>query len=416
MGALLIVATLAAQVGTTGTSTPSPSTDATAPQTHAGQTTYADFEVGAGYSTNPNMTVLNDEGAGFGRISVHAVHSRVSALATTLISAYAENASYTNHHGSNQSASLFGRHDVSVSEHTRLFVDGSATYQENGQLDTRVLAIPVVPPATPGGPVTPPILLPSNSDFLSIRGHQSSFTGHAGGSFELSPRDSFSLSSGAEHVVFHSGPFRTIYTTIPVSIAYDRQLSERTTVGARVTGAHTDYNGPASSRVITPQFTARTRLAPNLSFDGALGVSFARFDDGLIVRNSTGLSAQANLCGQGETSVFCAHVGADEQTATTAGPTRSISGGVDYSTRLDANQSIQFSLGVTHYSMPTSIIPGQSFSGSTYYHVASTYSRQLGSRFFGGVNLAARKLTQNGPDPKTDLNVSLFVRYRLGDI
>ena len=61
------------------------------------------------------------------------------------------------------------------------------------------------------------------------------------------------------------------------------------------------------------------------------------------------------------------------------------------------------------------MVVGQAFSSSTYYHAASSYSRRLSSRLFGGVNLAARKLTQNGPDPKTDLNASLFIRYRLGD-
>src|SRR5205085_9234924 len=224
------------------------------------------------------------------------------------------------------------------------------------------------------------------------------------------------LSSGIEHVVLHSGAFRTNYTTIPVSLAYDRQLSERTTIGARVTAAHTDYNGPTHTRTITPQVTGHTRLASNMTFDAALGVSFARFDDGVIARNSTGLSAQANLCGQGETSVFCGHVSADEQTATTAGPARSVSGGIDFSQRLDANQSVQFSLGVTHYSTPISVVAGHTFSSSTYYHAAAGYSRAISRRFFGGVNLAARKLTQNGPDPKTHLNVSLFIRYRLGDI
>ena len=79
---------------------------------------------------------------------------------------------------------------------------------------------------------------------------------------------------------------------------------------------------------------------------------------GCTIRHSTGLSAQANLCGHGETSFFCARFSADEQTATTAGPARSIGGGIDYSKRLDADQSISFSLGVTHYSTPISVLVG----------------------------------------------------------
>jgi hypothetical protein len=186
-------------------------------------------------------------------------------------------------------------------------------------------------------------------------------------------------------------------------------------VGARVTAQDTEYNGPASVRVITPQVTGRVLLAERVTLGGALGVSFARVDDGLMVRHSTGVAAEANLCGQGEASSYCARVAADEQTATTAGPARSLSAGIDYSQRLDADQSIQFSLGATHYSTPTSVVLGRTFSSANYFRAATAYTRTFAPRLFGGINLAARKLTQNGPDPKTDLNASLFIRYRFGD-
>jgi hypothetical protein len=413
MGALLIAAALA-QVGTAGGTTSS--ADIGAPKVSGGQTTYVDLEAGAGYSSNPNLAITNAEGSAFGRVSLHAVHSRVSARSTTLVSGYAEDDSYTNHYGSQQSLNVLGRHDAAVSEHTRIFVDGSATYQEGGQLDARVLGIPLLPPSTPGGTITPPILVPPVGDFLSVTGRTYSFSAHGGASFALSARDDLSLNSGVEHVVFHSGSTRTSYTTIPVSLAYDRVLSERTTVGARMVAADTEYAGPASLRVITPQLTARTALDPRLSLDGAIGVSFARINDGLTVRHSTGISAQANLCGQGEASFFCGRFSIDEQAATTAGPARSIGGAVEYTQRLDANQTISLSAGLTRYSSPTSVVTGHTFSSTTYFRAAAGYTRRLGARFFGGVDVAARKLAQNGPDSKTDLNGSLFIRYHLGDM
>jgi len=414
MSPLLIVAALAAQVG-------APSADKSSAvkgesKISSGQTTYIDIEAGAGYSSNPNLTIINDQGAAFGRISIHGVHSRVSARSSTLISAFAENDSYTNGQSSQQSASLNVHHDAAVSEHVRLFADLSGSYQEGGLLDTRVLSVPLIPPFLPGGTVTPPILVPGTGDFLSVTGRTYTLSGHGGGTFALSQHDSVSVSSGVDHVVFRTGAVRTAYTSVPISLGYDRQLSERTTVGARIVAQSTDYDGPASTRVITPQLTGRVLLAPRISLDGAVGVSFARVDNGLVVHNSTGLSAQANLCGQGETTYFCGHFAVDEQTATTAGPTRSISGGLDFTKRLDANQSVSLSAGVTHYSTPMSIIGSQIFSASTYYHAAASYSRHLGSRLFGGVNLSARDVTQNGPDPKADLSASLFIRYHLGDI
>jgi hypothetical protein len=413
MSGLLIVAALAAQAAPAAA--PPASTDPTAPVRTSGESNYVDLEAGAGYSSNPNLSIVNDQGSAFGRISVHAVHSRVSARSTTLLSAYAEDVSYTNHHGSQQSINLYGHHDAAVSEHVRLFGDVSATYQEGGQLDTRVLGLPLLPPVTPGGTIVPPILLPPSGDFLSITGREYSVSAHGGGIFALSARDSMTLSSGIDHVVFHSGVARTSYTTVPVSLAFDRQLTARATVGARVVAQDTEYAGPSSFRVITPQLTGRTQLGERINLDGAIGVSFARVDDGVTVRHSTGLAASADLCGQGEASFFCARVAADEETATTAGPARSLSAGVDYTQRLDADQTVQVSLGATHYSAPTSVVIGRTFSSSTYYRAAASYSRRLGMRLYGGVNLAARKLTQNGPDPKTDLNGSLFIRYRFGD-
>ena len=415
MGALLIAAALTQAANPTGSTAPT-SNPGTEPAIHSGETNYLDIEAGAGYSSNSLLSAVNSKGSLFGRISLQAVHSRVSARSTTLLSGFAENDSYTNHYGSLQSVSLSGRHDASISEHARLFIDGSATYQEGGQLDTRVLAVPIVPPVIPGGVVTPPILTIPGADFLSVTGKEYTYSGHVGGAFALSPRDSLSLTSGFEHVIVHTGATRTSYTTIPVVLDYSRELSERTRLGARVTGTDTEYSGAGSVRVVTPQLTARTMLAERVSLDGAVGVSIARVDDGTRVRHTTGFSGQANLCGQGETSYFCGNVYVDEQAATAVGPARSIGGGLTYSQRLDADQSIQFSLGVTHYSTPTSVITAQNFSSSTYFHAAGSYSRRFASRFFGGVNLAVRKLTQNGPDPTTDFNASLFIRYRLGDI
>ena len=128
MGALIIVAALAAQAATTGGSHARPRRPMPPqPKVNAVRRTYVDLEAGAGYSSNPQLSVVNDQGSAFGRVSMHAVHSRVSARSTTLMSAYAENISYTNQYGSQQSVSLYGRHDAAVSEHARLFIDGSAS-------------------------------------------------------------------------------------------------------------------------------------------------------------------------------------------------------------------------------------------------------------------------------------------------
>lgn len=414
MSALIVfTAAVAAQATTAAGQAPvSADTGTTAPK--AGESTYVDVEGGVGYSSNPRLSLNSNDDAGFGRISLHAVHTRTSARTTTLLSAYAENLTYTNHYGSQQSLSIYGRHDAAVSEHVRVFGDVNANYQRGGQLDTTILVVPNVPPLT-GIPGTP-IILPPGGDFLTVRGKEYQFSGHAGAEFALNPRDDLSFSAGVERTVFHAAVADTNYTTIPVTLAFDHQLSERTTVGARFTAQDTEYSGPTSVRLYTPQLTGRVALSPTVSLNGAVGISFARIDDGIGTRNSTGVAANAALCSTTESGQLCGRVDVNQETATVAGPAKSISAGVDYSRRLDANSTLALSLSAYRYSRPISIVNGQQFSSATYFRAAGEYSRRIGRRWFGGVDLAARKLTEAGPDPKTDFSGSLFIRYRFGDV
>jgi hypothetical protein len=153
-----------------------------------------------------------------------------------------------------------------------------------------------------------------------------------------------------------------------------------------------------------------------MSLNGAVGASFSSIDDGIETRHSTGLAASVTLCNAGEYSHLCARAAVDQTAATVAGPAKSISAGVDYSRQLDANSSIYLSVDGSHYSSPISLVSGQTFSTSTYYRAAASYTRSFGHRLFGGVNVAGRKLAEKGPDPKADLNASLFIRYRFGDM
>ena len=413
MSALIaFTAALAAQ-STTPQATKPAATASEGPK--AGQSTYLDIEAGAGYSTNPQLSISSDNGRAFGRVSAHAVYTRVSDRSTTMLSGFAQNLTYTSRYGSQQSLSVDARHDTAVNERLRLFADASAGYDEGGQLDTRILSVPDVPPL-PGSNGTPPELILPRSDFLSVTGKYYRFAANGGGSLALSAIDSLNFSAGLERAVFRSRFQDSDYWTVPASIGYDRQISPRTHIGARVGFQHTDYNGPATFRMVTPQATLRVLLSERLTFDASAGVSFARVDDGTRVHKSTGADAEGSLCQRGESSTFCARSGIHQQIATTAGPAKSVFAGVDYSRRLDADSSIQFSLEASHYSAPISVITGHTFSRSNYYRAAADYTRRLSDRWFGGVNVAARKLTQAGPDPDADFSGSVFIRYRFGDV
>jgi hypothetical protein len=424
MSGLALFAGLAAQVVAQTGAPPNPASGAAATDTAAtgpkvGQTTYVDLEAGAGYSTNPILSLDNHNGAGFGRISAHAVHTRITDRTTTVLSGFAQSVFYTRRYGSAQSFDVNARHDAAVNEKLRLFIDGDAAYDRGGQLDTRILGVPNIP-LLPGTTV-PPVLLTPGGDFLTVTGKSYRASVNGGGQLALGPHDFMNFSAGLEHDIFKSGGFDTRYTTIPLSIGYDRQLNERATVGGRLVAQFTHYsgdvlNGAHNFRVLTPELTTQLRLSEHLTFSGDVGVSFSSVDDGVRTRHSTGFTGDANLCSSGERTQFCGRASIQQQAATSAGPARVYTVGVDYSRRLTADDTLQFSLSANRYSNPTLFVATPVFTHATYARAAVDYSRRIGERLFGGVNLAARKLTQTGRDPDADLSAAVFIRYRLGDV
>jgi hypothetical protein len=412
MSALIIVTALAAQAA--ASSGPAATSDVATPHPLTGSHSYLDLEAGAGYSSNPRFEFGDNTGSGFGNVSVHGVHTSVSDRTTTLISAFAQGTFYTQHYGAQPSLSLSAQHDARVNEKLRVFGDVAFTYDEGGQLDTRILSLPNVP--LPPGATQPPLLTPTG-DFVSVTGKQFGASGHVGAQLELSPRDSLTSSAGLNHSSFKSGGVDTHYNTIPVSIGYDRQISPHTSVGARFGAEFTNYSGNFNTTILTPQVTVKTALSESVSFSGAVGASFSKVDNALTTRHSTGLAANASLCSVGERGRFCGYASVDQEAATVAGPARTISAGLDYSLNIDANQTIQFSVGGSHYSTPNAILPIQSSTDANYFRVAADYTRHLGNRWFAGASVSARKDALRGrADPNADVTGSFFIRYRLGDI
>ncbi|MEO7787373.1 MAG: hypothetical protein ABIR77_06055, partial [Sphingomicrobium sp.] len=210
--------------------------------------------------------------------------------------------------------------------------------------------------------------------------------------------------------------FDNSYNIFLASMAYDRRLNARTSIGEIVSVQSTDYDGPGSVLVITPQATARMSLSDNTDISGAVGVSFATVKNGLVTRRSTGLAFSGSLCHRGESDQLCASVARDQQTSTIAGPVSTLSAGLTYSRRLDAKQTVQLSASGSRYSAQDSGLGPLVVSGnSTYFNGGVAYTRQLGPRLSTGGNLSTRRLFRDGVDPKADVSGSLFLRIRLGD-
>ena len=401
-------ATFAAQ----GAAPVAPTASAKATQ---GASTYVDLEGGLGYSTNPNLTFGDGSGRALVRASAHAVHTRYSARSTTRLSAFGENVTYFGRYGSQQLVQASAHHDTAVDEKLRVFGDLNASLDRSGQLGTRFLSVgPVVAPSTPT------LILPTLPDpqggFVTADGRTYRLGGQVGALLSMSAVDSVTVRIGTDRVFLRGTAFDTSYSVYRASVGYERSLNARTTIGQAVTLQTTDYDGPVSVTVITPQVTARLALSDRTDLSGAVGLSFAKVKDQLVTERSTGIAASASLCRRGESDQLCATIGRDQQTATIAGPVTVLSAGVSYLKRLDAKQTFQLSASGNRYSNQlNSLLPTAIVEGSSYLTGAAAYTRQLGARLYGGTNLSARRLFRDGRDPKADVSGSLFLRLRLGD-
>lgn len=409
---LIILAGIAAQ--DVPASASAPATAETKTSDRKGKSDYVDVEAGVGYSTNPLLRGDLGLGQGFGRISVRGVHTRYTERSLTSLSAYGENVTYLGRYGSQQLISVAAHHDRSLSETWKVFGDLDASLDRSGQLSTRFIGFPTtIPTDIIGTPTLPDI---QNVD-VALNGRTYRFSGQLGAVLKLTPRDNWSFRGGYSRSTFRSNTLDSTTSDFFGSVGYDRLLDERTTVGSIVTVRHSDYDPTGNARVVTPQVTVRKSFSERTTLSGALGVSFARIDNGLTVRNSTGISANASLCRAGQGDSLCISVARDQQASSISGPVTSTSSSIGYFRTIDANQSIQLSASVGRYTRTDdTFLSPLSVGNSTYLNAAGSYSRKLGSRWYSGLNVSARKLYLDGPDPKADASGSVFLRYRFGDL
>jgi hypothetical protein len=245
--------------------------------------------------------------------------------------------------------------------------------------------------------------------------------GTVGASIATSARSSVSLSAGASHGFFTGSNKIADYSTYQATFGYNHQLSEPTWIGATVSVTREDFAGGDYANVINPAATIRTQLGQNISASGSIGI-LAVYDhrDG-VNEHSYSPSFSGSVCATGERSSLCANISRDASVPLGFGQNQASRGasintnlGVNYSRSLAPGQTIRAALTATQDSTVGRILNTR-FT-STYVSGLLGYDRKVGTRLFAGVSAGARKLYQNGPDPRMDFNGSVYLRYRLGDL
>ena len=384
----------------------------------AATTDYIDLEAGAGYSTNPFLSIPS-RAAGFGRISANGVHSWSSERGTTSLTGYIENTTYFRKYGSRQIFDLGAHTRQALNPTVTVFGNLDFSGDFAGQLSNRLITVPSQPPVIePGSPLPPPSNTP---DVFNFSGRQYRLSGDLGASIRSGARGTVSLSAGAQRSWF-PGNRDADYNSYFGSAGYSQQISERTSAGASLSFTRQDFTHGDWANIINPALTVNTQLSESVNASAAVGLLAIedKTDDHKDHRVTPSVSA--SICQTSTLSRLCAHVSRDAQSALSArvvngggGASITTSAGIDYYRRLSEAETIQAALSASRYESSNSINNNNRLR-TTYISGVVGYDRKIRNRLYAGVQGGVRKLFQVGPDPKLDLNANVYLRYRLGDL
>ena len=377
-------------------------------------TTFADILGSAGYSSAPAFGSNNGSSI-FGRISLNAFHSWNDERGGTSITGYVEDTTYLRGgYGSPVIFRVAAQTQRKVSEKVSVFGGVGVSGDIGGQLSNRF----TTPVGTPPGVVPPP---EGNPEFINLSGRQYLVNGDAGASIVTSPLSSVSISAAASHAFFTGSNSALDYTTYQGSLGYTRQLSERTSGGVTVTVEHQEYRGGNYSNVVNPTLTLGTQLAPDIRLNGSVGLLAIYVHRAGANAHSYSPSFTASICKSGEKSQLCASASrtaqaplAIESAQSSRSAAATTSFNLSYSRKLGEKETIRALVTATNSSRVDVLNQGQ--FRITYVTGLVSYDRKVGNRLYAGVSGGVRKVFQTGPDPRTDFNASLYLRYHLGDI
>lgn len=373
---------------------------------------FLDLTASVGYGTNPFLSFGDSTGSAYGRAGARGVHTWVTERTSASVSGFAEGSTYFNDYGFKSIFSLTGDVQHQASEKVTVFGSAGVSGDLSGQLSNRFLYVPPGPQVPDPTVPLPPTSI-QDPNLFSFAGRQYRIYGQAGAAIRTSERSSISISGGASRVFFTSDLLND-YTTVFANGAYNHTLSPRTTIGVNVRGERTEYSKSSdNSTIINPSFTINTRLSQYWDVSGAVGVVVSSFDRSGDSSRSTGLSLDGSLCHTSETERLCLRVNRNAQSLSRGTLVNTTSATVDWFKKLDEKQTLQLSVGATRYATKNELIDN---FNSNYLRASVSYSRVINGRISGGADLSARLLRSEGPDPDTDINGSLFLRYRLGDL
>ena len=209
------------------------------------------------------------------------------------------------------------------------------------------------------------------------------------------------------------------FRTATLGARYRRQLSERTSITASVTGTAADYIGTnvGDARIINPQVGIEKKINERVSFTANVGVAVASVDDAFKnSQTNTYVTGSISACDRGVVAVWCGSI------SRSAGPTalggiRAVTNiSLVFDKQLSSKDRINLSgrLGETSQSSMPLALPGS--PNTRLYGITGSYSRDINDRLAFVVTPSFSKVLERRVRDEANYSINIGIRYRFGKL
>lgn len=265
-----------------------------------------------------------------------------------------------------------------------------------------------------GGAGGPPVSLPfrpvDDVTLLGLSGRSTSLAMNAGVDHSLDARSNLSALLGYDRL-WLSGSTGTGYRSTSAQVGYQQGVTERTSVGASVSTAITQYDGPfPKSTTLGLYGTANHQFDQRWSLSGSLGVNTSQSRTG---GTRTGLAGNINACRSGPRDRLCLGASRTQQPSALGGVRMSNSVQLSYSNRINERDRVDL---YGNYSLsgsggPDDIAP-QDISA---VGVGGTFTRQLTQRTEAYAFANTSRTYGGFLNSEPSIAVGAGLRFKLGD-
>lgn len=234
----------------------------------------------------------------------------------------------------------------------------------------------------------------------------------------LSESETLSVFGATSYSRF-SGSDQFDYRTGTIGTRYRRQLSERTSLNASVTGTVADYIGTRNGDawIISPQAGIENKINERISWTASLGVSLASVDNEFgVSRKETYLTGAFSICDKGVESALCGSVSRSAEPTALGGVRAVTNVAVLYDKQLSRNERLILSGRYGQTSQASTPLSVTGVRNNQLFGVSGTYAKEFSNRLSFVVTPSFTKVVERRLRDETNYAITVGIRLRLGKL